>query len=301
MKLAIFTGLVTVTFLVLLEFGGGYADYFYPKVASPKQTSLITGDSRGMYGIRPAIVNERLSGKFDLPIMNYSFTVAQAMYGECYLESIRKKLDPGTGTGLFILTVNPWMFLKRDGDDYANGKFFEAGMPPHNLTSPAVKFNPEHIFKNFEYAHYSTLLSRAGKTHDDGWFEDRNIPSDSASLEKLGKTQIALYEDLGSRFRVADYRLQKFSETVRFLKQHGTVVIVRMPLADEIVKIERRLRPAFDSDMENIALANQAVYLNYTKVPGAFSTFDKVHLDHKGSAVFTERLCDSLYSITKRQ
>lgn len=301
LKLAVFTALVTITILLLLEFAGGYVDYYYPKFSSSAQTSLIVGDSRSVEGIRPSVINKRLAQDFDLPIFNYSFTIAQATYGECYLQSIQRKLAPGTKKGLFILSVNPYMFLKRDHDDFENGKFFEANVPPHNLRFPSVKFNPEHFFKNSEYAHYSTLFTQGGKTHDDGWFQDKSVPRDPVVRRELEKGQVKLYAGMGKKWKVAAYRVQQFEETVRFLRQHGEVYIVRLPVSPNIVALERVLRPGFDQDMESIARRQQVPYLNFTQTGWHYTSFDGVHLDEEGSAAFTTKLCDSIVSLPRQK
>lgn len=300
LKLSVFSILVTAAIVLLLEFCGGYVDYFYPKVSSPRQTSLIIGDSRSVEGIRPAIIDQKLSHDFNLPMFNYSFTIAQATYGDCYLESIKKKLEPDSGNGLFIVSVNPWMFLKRDGDDYANGKFFEADSPPHNLNFPSLRYNPEHFFKNYEFVHFSTVFTRAGKTHRDGWFEDRKVSNDPKVRSELEHGQVKLYTGMGKRYQVSQYRLNKFKETIAYLKQKGTVVVVRMPVNESILDIERRLRPDFDRDIESITQSAKVPYVNYTKTPNGFSTFDGVHLDIDASASFTKQLCDSILKYKQR-
>ncbi|RZJ65398.1 MAG: hypothetical protein EOO50_13830 [Flavobacterium sp.] len=301
LKLAVFAVLVTATIMLLLEFAGGYVDYYYPKFSSSAQKSMIIGDSRSVEGIRPSVVNQKLSSDFDLPMFNYSFTIAQATYGECYLQSIKRKLDPNAKNGLFILSVNPYMFLKRDGDDFENGKFFESNVPPHNMRFPSVKFNPEHFFKNSEYAHYSTLFTRGGKAHDDGWFEERSVPNDPSVRASLEKGQVKLYSDLGRRYKVAPYRLEKLGETIEMLKRHGEVVVVRMPVSANIFALEHRLRPGFDSDMEAIAMRENVPYLNFTKMLNTYASFDGVHLDEIGSEAFTAKLCDSIRSLGRKK
>ena len=73
-KLLVFTILITAIILFMLSRYGGYVDYFYNKLASPRQHSLIIGDSRSFQGIQPAVVNENLKNQFELPMYNYSFT-----------------------------------------------------------------------------------------------------------------------------------------------------------------------------------------------------------------------------------
>jgi hypothetical protein len=86
-KKAIIFFIIIILFLsVLLNKYGGYLDYFYEKFTTPKQFSLVLGDSRAMQGIQPKVLDSCLqNSKFKLPTYNFSFTIAQASYGPSYL------------------------------------------------------------------------------------------------------------------------------------------------------------------------------------------------------------------------
>src|ERR1041384_4495411 len=95
LKILLFAVTVSTIVVLFLEYYGAYVDYFYNKFISPPQHSMIIGDSKSLMGIQPAVMTQKLQGsRFEMPMYNFSFTIAQAAYGEHYLESIKNKLDP---------------------------------------------------------------------------------------------------------------------------------------------------------------------------------------------------------------
>ena len=104
-KLSLFTLIVIAIVFVFLTKHKGYVDYFYGKFTTEKKESLILGDSRSFQGIMPSVVDENFKNQYK-SIYNYSFTIAQASYGDCYLNSIKKKLKPNASKGLYILSVD---------------------------------------------------------------------------------------------------------------------------------------------------------------------------------------------------
>ena len=106
---------MAITTFILLEYGGNI-DYFYVKFTSPKTKSMIIGDSRSLQGIQPTVINSYFKNNdLNLPILNYSFTIAQALIGPLYNESILKKIDKTSNNGLFIIAITPEMFTEHKG------------------------------------------------------------------------------------------------------------------------------------------------------------------------------------------
>ncbi len=292
-KLLAFSLLIVLAVLLILEMYGGYADYFYVKFTAPKAHAMILGDSRSFQGIQPAIIDANLSG-FEKPMFNYSFTVAQISYGDAYLNSIKAKLDPNTKNGLFIISVHPFILAERDKDDFAKGIYFESEAPPHNMKYPSMNPNPEYFFKNFSYFHFKSIFRKMSYVHDDGWLEIQNIPIDSTTLKSMQADEQKLYLGFASKWKKSAYRLQKLEETIAYLKQHGTVVLLRMPVSSTILHIEAGFWTNFDADIEEICEKQKVAYLNYTKRPHHFEVFDGLHLNSKSGALFTKSLSDSI-------
>jgi hypothetical protein len=287
--------LIVVTISTILMAFGGYVDYFYEKFTTPKAQSLILGDSRSMQGIQPAVINDYLSSsEYSLPMMNYSFTIAQIAYGPLYSESVRKKLDPTTKNGLFILTVNPWILSSREGDDEKNGVFFEKDMPPHNMELVSMNPNIEYLIKNFNYFHFKSIIRRTSKMHKDGWLEESNLPKDIITLNEWKDKQVIMYNGYASEWEKSEFRLQSFESLIKYLKDFGTVLLIRMPIDEKIIDIENNYWFNFDLEINGIANKTNTHYINFTTVNNDYKTYDGNHLDKFGGVTFTKNICDSI-------
>ncbi|MBC7641430.1 MAG: hypothetical protein H7174_03690 [Flavobacterium sp.] len=284
-------------FFTFMNFFGGYVDYYYLKFTSKLQGSLILGDSKSFMGIQPEIMQEHLTKNQFAPMFNYGFTFGEIAYGDYYLNSIKKKLDLKTKNGLFILEVNPWVLTERETDDFKKGKFFESNLPPHNMQYVNCNPNLEYFLKNIKNTHFTTIFKRNSQLHNDGFFEDHNIPSDSISIKQAYKNREKDYVGFTKKHKISPYRIKKLAETIQFLSKHGKVVLLRLPNAPKIDSIENSFWTTFDIDMQNMATKNNAKYINYTMKPQRFSFFDGIHFDPKGSKEFTISLCDSINKI----
>ncbi len=297
LKTALFGLIVTLITTAILTFFGGYVDYFYPKFAAPPQASLILGDSRSFQGIQPHIIGTELKS-YPEPL-NFSFTFKQIAYGELYTESVKRKLDDSSRNGLFIVSVHPWLLAEREEDNIPSGKFFEAGMPPHNMHFASMNPNVEYFFRNQEYFHFKALVKRNSIVHDNGWLEEFNLTSDTATLNKWKRTQDSVYQKLAVRWKPSDYREKKLSELVTYLKSRGTVVLLRMPVGEGIFASERKFWPNFDADMKAIASETGAKYFNFAGRTQGLRLYDGLHLDKESGARFTKALCDSIKQIPR--
>lgn len=293
-KILVFTLLIIlIVSFVLIRFGGN-VDYFYLKFTSPKQASFIIGDSRSMQGIQPRVVNSYFkNGEFELPMFNYSFTISQAAYGPAYSQSIKNKMIPTTKNGLFILSVHPWLFAEREFDDFKKGRFAEADAPPHNMTFVSMNPNFEYFFKNFDYFHFKSIIKQNSELHADGWMEERNLPKDAKTLDDWKKNQLKIYSGFAKRWKKCDLRMQEFEKLVVFLKQHGKVVLVRMPIDKKLLDMEEKFWSDFDGTITKIAHSNKVNYFNFSK-RSVYQTYDGNHIDKFGGVKFTTELCDSI-------
>ena len=158
-KIILFLLLITSIVSFILVKYGGFVDYFYLKFTSPKQTSMILGDSRSFQGIQPKVINRCLKNQgYHLPMFNYSFTISQVAYGKPYRQSVQNKLDENSKNGLFILNVSPWLLAQREKDDFKKNIFEEQNQPPHNMKFVDVNPNYEYFFRNYNYFHFALNL-----------------------------------------------------------------------------------------------------------------------------------------------
>lgn len=82
-------------------------------------------------------------------------------------------------------------------------------------------------------------------------------------------------------------------ETLAFLKDYGTVVLVRMPSHPKILHIENTLDPEFDQKMMKLGAAMQVAYLNYSNVK-EWNLKDGVHLTKNEAKRFSNMLAANL-------
>lgn len=278
--------------IILLKFGG-YVDYFYEKFTVPKQTSLILGDSRSMQGIQPRIIDQELKGSgYNLPIFNYSFTVAQINYGKPYTKSIKKKLQPSKN-GLFIVSVHPWLFTEREDDDSKNGKYSELHAPPQNMNFVNINPNFEYFLKNFKYFHFRTIIRQTAELHKDGWMEESNLPKDSVTLNNWKDNQVKMYQNFSKKWSRSPQRVNDFIDMITYLQENGRVVMVRMPVDVKILSVENNFWNNFDAEMRTISQRMNVSYINFSK-SNNYQTYDGNHIDKYGGVIFTKELCDSI-------
>jgi len=275
---------------------GGYVDYFYNKFTTPKASSMIIGDSRALQGIQPAIINKNFNNKeFDLPMFNYSFTIAQGLMGSLYRKSILKKIDTNTKNGLFIIAINPWMLGSKKENNNFKGVFKERGTPPHNMNFVSMNPNFEYLLKNYNYFHFKAVFRKKSFLHKDGWLEENNLPKDSLVFKDWKKNQINMFTGFIEGYKVSEFRKKSLDTLIKDLKKHGRVYLVSTPIDKDLLEIENRFYPDFDRDMDVVSKLNNISYLNFNKSnTQKYATYDGHHIDKFGGKVFTKALCDSI-------
>lgn len=293
LKFLIFLIISSLTFIVFLNQYKSYIDYYYIKFTSSKQHSFIIGDSRSFMGIRPDIIDKEIKN-FEHPMFNYSFTITNSSYGDCYLNSIKRKLDPNTKNGLFILSINPFVLAERENDTIQKGIYHEANLPPHNIYFQSINPNLEYVFKNFKNFHFKGFYRKNSKVHNDGWQEVMNLPTDSITSMNLVKNNIKTFTNLSRRWKKSKYRLDKLEETIVYLKNYGRVVLVRMPSHTKLNNIEDEFWNNFDGDINKLAQNTEIKYFNFKSSSNQYRLFDGVHLDLPSTKIFTKTLCDSI-------
>lgn len=264
-------------------------DFFYRRFTSEKQVSLIIGTSRAAQGIQPQIINKSLSSQFDLPIYNYSFTVNISPFGEAYFNSIKKKVkETTTKNGLFIIAVDPWSLsdIKEMGDGIEQREDNEciAKMMFVN-TRPNIEYLIRYFKKDWLYEETGGILN------EDGWLQIDAI-IDSVVLKENIRNKVQIY----SKYQPtkSDSRLNYLSQTIEYLDELGTVVLVRIPISKEMFELEEAYWKFFDLDMINLLKNKTIHYYSFMEQNNRFKTIDGNHLYKDDGARFTKELCDSI-------
>ncbi|GAA4282092.1 hypothetical protein GCM10022260_25150 [Gaetbulibacter aestuarii] len=275
---------------------GGNVDYFYQKFTTPKTHSMIIGDSRAMQGIQPQIIDSVLANKdYQLPMLNYAFTIAQAHIGPLYRKSILKKLAPDTKNGLFIISLDPWMLMSRKSNDNNKGEFMESGRPPHNMSFVSMNPNFEYLIKNYNYFHFKGIFKKKSLLHKNGWLEESNLPKDSTVFNAWKKGQIKMFHGFVNDYVISELRKKSFDTLLKNFKNHGRIYLVRTPVDKEILEIENSFYPNFEKYLDSVSKSNNIPYFNFNKsLKNYYETYDGHHINKYSGKEFTKALCDSI-------
>lgn len=269
----LFTSVVTVSIYFVLSQADGYADPYYLKFTSPKQSSLIIGTSKALQGLNPETINKIL----DVNMYNYSFDISKSPFGPKYLESIKRKLSSRNRNGIFIIAVDCWSIYSRNSDPNDVLNFCENTTCVGEMT--AVDQHP-----NFQYltrymtGNYYKIVYRPTVTllHDNGWLEV-SLAMDSASVARRTKNTLVEYKKYQQIYKFSEVRYDYLLRTIDFLDDYGDVYLVRLPISSKLMMIENRLAPNF-KDLMKLPSEKSCGFLDLTDKNDLFSYTDGVHL-----------------------
>lgn len=296
LKSIFFLTILAILGLSIFCFADGTTDPFYLRFTSPKQTSLVLGTSRAAQGIQPKILNQILKRDKSKKIYNYSFTLGHSPYGPTYLESIKSKIDLNTKTGVFIVTVDPWSIsaLGKNINDFSDFKENERalGLVKFNNLNPNIPyllycFNQPYIniFKN-KYKQSSLHL------HPDGWLEV-HVPMDSTSLSNRVSKKIDHYQNINlHRYHFSETRLNYLLKTIIFLKDHGTVYLIRLPVHPLMLEIEYSLMPDFSKKIRGLVESTEVDYFDMTTSKERYEFTDGNHLHKNSGAKVSKQIAE---------
>jgi hypothetical protein len=296
----------TIVFLLIFLISGfvvisqadGTTDAFYVKFTSPKQKSLIVGSSRAAQALRPKVIHDILK---DPKLFNYAFSIAHSPYGENYYESITRKVDPDARAGLFFVCVNPWILSSLTKDPEDSLHFRENGSFIETTYSVNSKPNVEYILESFldKNIRIITNKNRIGEyetfnLHDDGWLEV-TLQGDTSSIQARTRAKMIKYKNKEKLYSGFSKTRNKYLEkTISFLQKHGTVYMIRIPVCDEMLTIEKKLVPDFNVKMESIAKIYNVDYIDAASIKNNYTYNDGHHLDKKSSQIFSEFIANQI-------
>jgi hypothetical protein len=287
-------GIMIISYLFLGLLANGYTDPFYLRFTSPKQKSLIIGSSRAAQGIMPSVLNTTLDAKrFINPIYNYSFTILHSPYGNTYYKAIEAKLDKHTTNGLFILDVNPWTISSDKSINYERETKKELGKLKYFNMYP----NYDYLINAYKKSIFTTLSNQfvkdtTLKLHDNGWMEV-SVKFNIKQFEKSKIEKVKMYKKNNLlRFNISTDRIQWLGKTIDLLNKHGNVILVRVPVSDEILEIEDKLIENFDSLIKT--KFKDIPYLNYKNVNKDYLYIDGNHLYKESSKEFSKKLATDI-------
>ncbi len=247
-----------ICFLAILSTANGRTDPFYIRFTTPPQENLIIGTSRAAQGVVPSVLKDKLG----VDMFNYSFTILQSPFGPTYLNSIKKKLKENTTNGTFIITVDPWSISSSYKDPNNVAFFKESELCLGNTHYVNMNPNFDYLINNMKGEYLSILTKRNHEAllHEDGWLEvSPNM--DAAVVAQKTNNLIAKYQEHGlNNNKFSALRFEYLIKTIDFLKAHGQVYLVRLPVHPRMMEIEEQLMPDFNAKLNEISTLTEGYY-----------------------------------------
>jgi hypothetical protein len=281
--------LTTVVFLIsLLSISSllkNSIDPFYIKLLGKTDNALILGDSRALQGIDPTY----------LPFMaeNFAFTIGHSPYDKSYLKLIKKKVDTSTKViGRHIVCVSPWSLVKIETDSNDINPFFS-----ENLKLPLCNPNIEYLFKytDLRFVSLLKLLRSNSISNNLGWLK---IEMSEIELRKEYKRRVrekinnykVKYDNHNLDSSTA--RIENLKAIIQFLKKTGNVCLVRLPVSNEMLELEKMYFTEFDNLLIEISKTFNLDYINLTDLE--IQTTDGNHIWYKEVPKVTKELAKRL-------
>ncbi len=271
-------GVLLILSIYIYSFNLGSLDFYYKRISSPKQHSLILGNSKAAQGLVPSVFNETLNLK-ENKIFNFSFTANYSPYGKVYYNSIKNKLKDTITNGVFILAVDPGSISgdKEDPNDetkFKDNQSFLAHIDCFdcNPNYDYIKYSHETFYKKI----FLNMVKGRGYLHDNGWLEIK-LNNDSISREKRLSNKLA-NTNYAMSYTASQIRLEYLKKTINLLKDKGEVHLVRLPTHREIVKRQAISMPQFEQLMIDLSLKMEVPYKSYATLSSTYHYVDGTHL-----------------------
>jgi hypothetical protein len=272
-------------------FADGKTDDFYLRFTTPKAPSLILGSSRAAQGIQPDSLQLWFTASgFATPLFNFAFTSPASPYGETYYKAIMEKLGESNDKGFFILAVEPYTL-----GELVNSKdtaLIELKGQLYNAHWFNQSPNLEYLLHHYNYGWGRLALTSAGiiknnnTLHDNGWLEV-NVVVDSTIAAQRARSNIAdRREDFG-KFNMSAYRLNWLNKLVGTLKNHGSVLLLRMPVSPEFYAFENELAPDFNRLVTEVAQQQGVIYHDFNDMSHLLAFKDGHHMQLSSTPIFS--------------
>lgn len=280
LQLLIFTIVPIILIWLVFQLAGGKSDALYLKFTSPKQSSLILGTSKAAQGLQPSVFNKVLDRQ---DIYNYAFTLSHSPYGPTYYNSIKRKINEKSKNGVFIITVDPFTISKEIGTTDLLSNFKEKDLAVGQIKNVTSSPNYEYLLYHWDF-NYFNLIARnfnifnLGLVHKDGWVET-NVSDNTLRVKERTKRNLKEYYKKAKVLEYSELRFQYLEKTINFLRNYGTVYLVRLPVSKPILKLENSVIYDFDQKISFLSKKYRINYLNLTSHQETFGFLDGNHLD----------------------
>ncbi len=284
---AVFLILVLGSIAFVFYQADGYTDPFYVRFTTPKQNSLILGTSKAAQGLRPSELAKVLP---EHSVFNFAFTVAHSPYGPSYLKGIKRKLSEDGKEGIFIVTVDAWSIADGNEDPNDESQFDENYSFLNNLTTVASKPNIPYLVSYYQNS-YAKVFERdtVAFLHDDGWLEiSTRMGEDIVAHRIKNKAEsLARKKELNV---LSQTRLDYLYQTIQYLKERGSVYLVRLPVHPELAEIDTSVIPDFQEIINTVSEETGAPFYDLYPENSNYQYTDGIHLTKDSAAEVTIRI-----------
>lgn len=296
-QLVCFLTCILLGVLGVFYLADGSSDAFYVKLTTPKKTALVIGSSRAAQGLQPEIMNDILLGN---DLYNFAFSRIHTPYGQPYLELIQKKLHP-KAKGIFIVEVNPWSIAQSKADTFPDVPFKEVNAFTGIVNHVNQRPNFTYLLKCYEGSYIKILTNKNGNDHkdylkvqEDGWFKVQ-LDEDFQQRQSRIESTLSHYKKLTNDYRPNNkLRIDYLKRTIIYLRTHGPVFLVRLPLTLEMLQIEDSFDKNFDANMNQIAKDLDVPYFNFSHHMLDVTFTDGHHLDIESGKRFSALLAQKI-------
>ncbi|RMZ61227.1 hypothetical protein D1632_03470 [Chryseobacterium nematophagum] len=288
---------VVAVLLFLGSYADGNTDDNYMHFTGAKPSNIILGDSRGAQAIVPDVLNTKFKNR---EFNNFAFNIAESPYGKVYFEALKKKINPHAQNGIFILTVSPWNVSVEMSDN--NVEIYPESISPLvDMCFYDLNPNYEYLLKNYTSSWFNIYRDREevikSKTylHKNGWMEVTvNIESDT--IAKRQEKKIKEYTAMIMNHKISQYRIHYLEEMIKFLKDKGSVYLVRIPVSKQMLDLEYSYCPNFNVKMREIADKNKINYFDFSERYDHYIYTDGNHMYKESGKVLTTQIADSIFA-----
>lgn len=269
----IFFSAILGTIMFILTLADGHSDPYYLKLSSPEKTNLIIGTSKAAQGIQPHVLQDLLHKDF----YNYAFSIHSSPYGEVYLNSIKQKLNKKEKDNIFILTIDAWSICSKNIGNDKNHELEENKSFLKTTTNVCQNPNFSYLIHSFEGGYYQLLFNNKSVAflHNNGWLE---VSLDTNGVKRRTEFTLKDYKEKVNQYSFSKVRFFYLLETIDYLNQYGKVYLIRLPIHNDLLKIEESLMPNFNETIQ-IAKDKTKGYLDLTLLKDNFNYTDGVHLN----------------------
>ncbi len=286
-NLLLFAAVIGFSIGIILCGADGYSDAYYLRFTTPKQSSLIIGNSKSAQGLQPDIINRTLYRD----IYNYSFDISKSPYGPKYLESIKRKLNKKSRNGIFIVTVDCWSISTKGKNPNDTKHFSENNACVGAMETVDQNPNFEYLLKYMSGSYYRIIFkSPVAVLNQNGWYEV-SLDMDAASVDRRTKATLSSYRNNRSTYKYSQIRYNYLIKTIDYLDQYGDVYLVRLPISPQLMAIENQFAPNFNQLMKKPA-EKTGGFLDLTAENAAFQYTDGVHLSKNSGKLVSEKIAN---------